>query len=174
MIGQGRKRHRGTAVRTVLCAGAIVLTMAYFACAQEPQAQPDNAPAPTAPPAFEPGFLHALSRWFDDSMGHIGLKSPGEVAKEATDRAKEAAETMVRLPTTRIIAGRQKCEPAANGAPDCQAAANVVCRSKGFTSGQSVDIESAQKCPAHVWLARRSPDPGECAMETFVTRAICQ
>jgi hypothetical protein len=168
-----------------LCAAAIML-LAQAAPAQEPQQEPAQAAGQRsahAPPP--PTLLHALARWFDESLATIGLHDvqgplgdvgarTGEAAKDAADVAVEAAGAVVRLPGTRVVTARQRCEPAGNGAPDCQTAANTVCRSRGFWSGRSVDIESAQKCPAQVWLSRRSPAPGECALETFVTRAICQ
>jgi hypothetical protein len=180
-----RSQYGMVAGRLSLCAAAVVLALAHAASGQEsqPQPQPDNA-APAAR-TNGLGLLDALGRMVDDSLGTIGLKDTrdavnelggraGETAKDAATTAKDAAETVVRLPATRIVTARQRCAPAANGAPDCQAAANAACRSKGFGSGRSVDIESAQKCPAHVWLSRRAPAEGECALETFVTRAVCQ
>jgi len=158
-------------------AAFIVLMLAQAASGQEPSRQPENEAAAQTRPA-EPGFLHALSRWFDASLANIGLKDTRGSINDLGDRAgaaaKDAAETVVRLPATRVVSSRQKCELAANGAPDCQAAATAMCKNKGFGSGRSVDIESARKCPAHVWLSRRAPAEGECALETFVTRAICQ
>ena len=176
--------HRRAASAWLWVAG-IVLLLAQAAPAQEPQSEPDHAAAQTRRHAEPPTLLHALARWFDESLANIGLNDAqnplhdmgartGETAKDAADVAMEAAGVVVRLPATRIVAARQRCELAGNGAPDCQAAANTLCRSKGFWSGRSADIESAQKCPAQVWLSRRSPAPGECALETFVTRAICQ
>jgi hypothetical protein len=168
-----------------LCAAGLGLLLTQAAPGQEPQPAPDNAATQTRPRTSEPNLLHALGRWFDESLANIGLNDAqgplgnmgartGEAARDATDAAIGAAEVVVRLPVTRVVAGRQRCDLAGNGAPDCQAAAAVVCRSKGFWSGRSVDIESAQKCPAQVWLSRRSPAPGECTLETYVTRAICQ
>jgi hypothetical protein len=170
------------------CVAGIVLLGAQFAPAEQGQTDPDTAATQARPRAPEPGLLHVLGRWFDESLANIGLNDPqgplgalgamgartGEAADGAAGAALGAAEVVIRLPSTRVVTARQRCDPAGNGAPDCQAAANAVCRSKGFWSGRSVDIESAQKCPAQVWLSRRSPDPGECTLETFVTRALCQ
>jgi hypothetical protein len=97
-----------------------------------------------------------------------------EAMKKAGDAAKEAATAMIRLPNTRVIEVREKCEAATNGAPDCRAAANTACRGKGFNNGQPVDIQTAQKCPATIWLSGRAPGDGECKLETAVTRAVCQ
>jgi hypothetical protein len=49
-----------------------------------------------------------------------------------------------------------------------------MCRTGGFSTGQSLDTQAVQKCPARVWLSGRVPQPGECSMEAFVNRAICQ
>lgn len=188
MIGaskMARSRSHPKVASVWLSAAGIVLLLAQAVPGQERQAEPDNAATQTRPRASGPGLLHALGRWFDESLANIGLNDAhgplgdvgartGEAAEGAAGVAIGAAEIVVRLPAMRIVTARQRCDPAGNGAPDCQAAANTVCRSKGFWSGRSVDIESAQKCPAQVWLSRRSPAPGECALETFVTRAICQ
>lgn len=101
-------------------------------------------------------------------------KEAAAAAAVAKDAAKDAADAVVRLPGTRVIEGRERCAAAANGAPDCRVAADAVCRGKGFASGKSMEIQSAQKCPARVWLSGRQPEPGECEMESFVTRAMCQ
>jgi hypothetical protein len=53
-------------------------------------------------------------------------------------------------------------------------AADAACRGKGFGSGRSLDTQSAQNCPPGVWLSGRLPATGDCPLETFVTRAICQ
>jgi len=100
------------------------------------------------------------------------------VAKQATavaaGAAEQAADTMKRLPTLRMVEGHELCEIAPNGAPDCRVAAATICKRHGFASGSSVDIQSAQKCSARVWLSGRTPDPGECETQSFVNRAVCQ
>jgi len=147
-------------------------------------------------------MLESIGRWFQDSFNRLKsdvrdargtLKDLGgrasSTAKEAADvakgaakgaaeaakgAAKDAADTVARLPHARVVDGRERCTIAANGAPDCRAAAEAVCRSKGFGSGTSLDIQSAQKCPARIWFSGRSPESGECPVESFVTRAMCQ
>ncbi len=105
-------------------------------------------------------------------------KNAADAAKDAAaatkEAAKTAADTVARLPHARVIDGRERCAVAANGAPDCRAAAEAVCRGKGVGSGTSLDIESAQKCPARIWFSGRPPESGECPVESFVTRAVCQ
>ena len=96
------------------------------------------------------------------------------VAKDAADGARGTASTVARLPLTRVVSGRERC-PAAGGGPDCRAATDALCRGKGYSSGTSVDVQSAQKCPAWVWLSGRSSSAeSECTTETFVMRAVCQ
>jgi hypothetical protein len=52
-------------------------------------------------------------------------------------------------------------------------AANAICKTKGFESGKSVDMTTAEVCPAQVYMAGRSTGP-DCHTETFVSRALCQ
>jgi hypothetical protein len=140
-------------------------------------------PAPVEPPAVDapppssrPGFLDALGRWFGDSRATIdsGVRSTQETLGTLGGQAKDAAGSVVAIPGTRVITGRQLCPPAANGAPDCQQGVDALCRAKGFQGGRTLDVTSAQRCPARVWIENRPPKEGECRMETFVTRAVCQ
>lgn len=94
-----------------------------------------------------------------------------KAAKEAAAAQKEAAEAFKNLANTRVIEGRQVCETAPNGSPDCQAAAEVICKGKGFTIGKSADITTARKCSARALLQR---DESECRTETVVIKAACQ
>jgi hypothetical protein len=159
--------------------------------ARPPAAQ---APAPEPPAAqpppntdYQPGFIDAFGRFIGESaaklnsqikstnetLGGIGSQT-SDAAKGAVGSAKDAAGTIMGLPNARIVTGRERCAAAPNGAPDCRAAADAACRSKGFASGRSLDTQSAQKCPARVWLSGRMPVEGDCSLETFVTRAVCQ
>ena len=164
---------------------------------QPPQtAQSQQQPAPE--PKAEPGVFESITRWFErgfnnmksgfkdakgniDNLGEkaattgktIGDKA-AEVGKNAADATKGAVDAVVKLPSARVIDGRERCETAPNGAPDCRAAALAICTAKGFAGGSSVDFVSAEKCPAAVWMNRRKAEPGECVTETFVTRAMCQ
>jgi hypothetical protein len=175
-----------------LIALACALSMSFAAVAQE-QAQPPSGPAAAPPaeqeslPPFRPGFLEALGRWLGDSkavvdsqikstqetIGGIGSQA-SDAAKDALGVARDAAGAVAGLPNARIVSGRERCEQAPNGAPDCRPAVGTLCRGKGFASGKSLDISSAQKCPAWVWLSGRKPAEGDCSVETFVTRAVCQ
>jgi hypothetical protein len=94
-----------------------------------------------------------------------------KAVKEAAAAQKEAAEAFKNLANTRIIEGRQACETAPNGSPDCQAAAEVICKGKGFSIGKSADITTSRKCSARALLQR---DESECRTETVVIKAACQ
>lgn len=94
--------------------------------------------------------------------------------KNAVDVSKDAAGAVMRLPNTRLVEMRERCDKAPNGAPDCAAAAATGCRAKGFTGGKSLDVTTAENCPAPTVLSRQKPNEGECPVETVVTRAVCQ
>ncbi len=136
--------------------------------------------------AEEPGFFGGIVRWFDRQASKIGsdFKDAGSqvenfgheagiAAKTTVEGAKDAAGAVARIPAARVVTGHEKCKVAPNGAPDCVAAANAVCKAKGFESGKSVDMTTAEVCPAQVYLSGRSSGAG-CHTETFVSRVLCQ
>ncbi len=162
-----------------VAAGAIVLSVA-MALAQEDANK--NAQAS----AEEPGFFSSIANWFDRQAAGIGshLKGAGSqvenfgheagiAAKTTVDSAKGVGDAVVKIPGARLVRGHEKCQNAPNGAPDCVAAANAMCKSKGFESGKSADMTTAEVCPAQVYLSGRSSGEG-CHAETFVSRALCQ
>jgi hypothetical protein len=167
-----------------------VPAVALAPAAQPPTSQPPAAQPPAAQPPnlnYQPGFIDVFGRFIGDSaakfnsqfksanqtLGDIGNQTT-DAAKDAVGNVKSAADSIIGLPNARIVTGRERCAAAPNGAPDCRAAADAACRSKGFASGRSLDTQSARKCPARVWLSGHLPADGECALETFVTRAVCQ
>jgi hypothetical protein len=126
-----------------------------------------------------------IGRWFDRSMTSIGdqFKNAGKgidsfnreaeiAAKTASGAAVDAADTVARLPKTRMVSGRQTCPITDNGAPDCGAAADLLCRARGLKSGTSVDVTSARECPTRALIQREAR--AECKNVTVVTRAMCQ
>jgi hypothetical protein len=185
---------RTTGFSLAICA----MLVAFSAFAPEARAEPQLNVVPPPPvaqppaalppnPTYQPGFIDVFGRFIGESAAKLNsqLKSTNETlgdlgnqtsdaAKGAVGTAKEAAGTIIGLPNARIVTGRERCAAAANGAPDCRSAADAACRSKGFASGKSLDTQSAQKCPARVWLSGHLPREGECPLETFVTRAVCQ
>jgi hypothetical protein len=139
------------------------------------EAQPEQS-APALPPSHRPGFLDALGRWFGDSKAAFDsqFKNTQEALGTMGSTARDAAGSVIAIPGTRVITGRQLCPPAANGAPDCQPGVDALCRAKGFQTGRSLEVTSGQRCPARVYIENRPPKEGECRMETYVTRAMCQ
>ncbi|MGH6726967.1 MAG: hypothetical protein ACREB8_10545 [Pseudolabrys sp.] len=164
---------------TCICAGAILFTAA-LALAQERAG--DNARRAAA----EPHLFGGIARWFDRQAAKIGsgFKDAGSqvenfgheagiAAKTTVAGAKGAADSVARIPSARVVKGHVKCKVAPNGAPDCLAAAHALCRTKGFESGKSVDMTTAEVCPAEVYLSGRNSGAG-CHAETFVSRVLCQ
>ena len=162
----------------VRSAGAFVVVLGLVvgpAAAQERQ-----------PAKAEPGMFESASRWLDEQVSKIGSTfkdagrkvesfghEAGVAAKTTVEGAKDAAGAVARIPTARVVDGHEMCQNAPNGAPDCVAAATKMCKAKGFESGKSADMTTADVCPAQVYLSGRSSGPG-CRTETFVSRALCQ
>ena len=151
--------------------------------AQEPQrTQPDlpaAAPAP-APRQGEAGPFGTIGRFIDNSLLGLalGFKGAREQVDDLTGRAhgvaKDAAGAVTRLRKPGVVAGRELCPTAPNGAPDCAAATIAMCRANGFESGSSIDMQTEEKCPPQVWATARPPAENECRLESYVTRALCR
>jgi hypothetical protein len=138
-----------------------------------PAVTPPPPPAP-ARPAHNPGFLEELGKVLKDSASHLSSSWKGsqKTLEDLNAKTKDATESLTRVQS--VITGRTACPMTANGAPDCVVAAEQLCKGKGFKTGKSLDIETAEKCSAKVYLYGRTGAPGECRTENFVTRAICQ
>jgi len=187
---------RGQATSFMFASGALAAGIFLFAgLAGAQEMTPAQRPSP--PPAsntYQSGMLDGVRRWFKDSFSRLSpsadsargtLASWGEqaggaakeaagAARQAGDAAKDAADAVARLPNSRVVEARARCMIAANGAPDCRTVAVSLCKAKGFGSGASLEIQATQKCPARVWLSGRAPDPGECAPQAILLRAVCQ
>ena len=167
--------------------------------AQEDATSPAAASLPAQPPPVQKhGFLNDLGHWWNQSFADFNAKmkaarekledfnkkqndtakdaatSTQQALKNAAQATKDAATAVARLPSTRVLELRDRCAPAANGAPDCQTAATNACRKHGFNSGQPMDVRTSQECPAAVLLSGRMPAAGECPEETVILRAVCQ
>jgi len=164
---------------------------------QAPAPAPGASPAQPSP-ANKPGFLHQLEVWWNDSFSDFNAKMKSakdklddynkqqdktaketsaateQALKDAAQATKDAATAVVKLPITRVFEFHERCQVAGNGAPDCQTTATNVCRTKGFDSGQPLDISTSQECPARVMLSGRPPVEGECKDVTFILRAVCR
>lgn len=158
------------------------------------QPGPSDVPQPVppaqaaTPPAQKEGFFDALGKWWDksaaewdsemkklkssiDETNARNAKAAADATRDAVTATKDATDALIKFPTTRIIEGKERCLLAPNGSPDCNAAAEKICKGKGFASGKSADIESARKCSARALLSRNEAD---CVNETTVIRAACQ
>src|SRR4029077_17317514 len=140
---------------------AALMLMSALAVAQD-QATP-------AQTSRESGFLAAVSRWFREQTATVnssfedarkkvdGFNSAaGNAAKTTVEGAKDAAGAIARIPSARAVSGHEKSHLAANGVRDCVSSANIMCKAKGFESGKSVDMTTADVCPAKVYMSGRS------------------
>ena len=157
-----------------------------------PSGPPAVAPAPAPPPATEgPGLAGVFGTWLQQGMTSMGngfdammgaakgaANAASSVAKGAADAAKGAADIAVdgvtKLPVAGVASGREQCAIAGNGAPDCQVAAEALCRARGFGTGASVDFVTAEKCQPPYRASGRDTPEGACTLEHFVTRALCK
>jgi hypothetical protein len=171
------KKPAARSVVFSLFAGAVML-MSAMAEAQEGRSSQRERE--------DLGLFGNIGRWFDEQGEKFGStfkdtgkgvenfgREAGVAAKSTVSGAKDAADAVVRIPGTRVISGHAKCHNAPNGAPDCVAAANSVCKAKGFETGKSLDMTTAVVCPPKVLLSG-SRGGAECKDETFVSRALCQ
>ncbi|HEY6992578.1 MAG TPA: hypothetical protein VH397_02615 [Xanthobacteraceae bacterium] len=125
-------------------------------------------------------MVETFGRWLEE--GTTRFKSDMQGAQETFDKlgsqtfdaAKDTTGAVIGLSNVRVVAARERCAPAQNGSPDCEAAADALCRGKGFQTGKSLDTQSEFKCPAKVLLERRTPNEANCPTEIFVTRAMCR
>ena len=117
-------------------------------------------------PSYQPGFIDAVGRWLDEGAAKLKSEMQGaqenfdKLGSQARDAAKDAPPASSRLPGSRVVSGRVRCEAAPNGAPDCLTAANSVCRARAFQGGKSLDTQSELKCPAELLLEGRTPSGG--------------
>src|SRR5262245_56137609 len=96
----------------------------------QPQA-PQDQPAPQPTPE-NPGLIHEMGKLIDKLKPSI--KSPSETVDDLNARAKGAAQdagdALSRLKPGTPVSGRTICPPATDRTPDCQAAADWLCKNK--------------------------------------------
>jgi hypothetical protein len=171
--------RRTQLARLAPLAAVFLCGLTLLSALADPQTTTQNSPQ-------DDGFLATISRWFKEQTATVNSSlqnarkkvegfnnAASDAAKTTVEGARDAADVIARIPSARAVSGHEKCQLAANGAPDCVAAANAMCKTKGFDSGKSVDMTTADVCPAKVYLSGRSTGP-ECTTETFVSRALCQ
>ena len=111
----------------------------------------------------------ANNKAISDQAAKMG-QGAADVGKGAADATVSAMGAVAKLPTARMMSGRERCIAAPNGAPDCVSAAEALCRKHGFASGKSMDFTSAEECPIKTLLGQAE----ECTTVTFISRAMCQ
>lgn len=177
-------RKRAARIAAALAITVMAATSAWpqqrlqMAPAQQPApqaAEPLSSPPAPEPPRGNPGLVEEIGKLLKDSASGLSstLPSPKEALDNLNAGAKGASDGLKRiapLPSQAMVSGRALCPLAANGAPDCKAGAEQLCREKGYKDGSSVDIESTQKCSAKAYFSGQ----GACRTENFVTRAVCQ
>jgi hypothetical protein len=142
-----------------------------------PQPPPAGAAPPSASTDQQHGFFDNLGRWWHDSVADFNAKLKEQQSK-LDDFNKKSAEAMSNaasaLQTTKVIEIHEPCAIAGNGAADCATAAVNACKGKGFKDGQPLDVRTAEKCNASLWVSGQPSTPADCPVETVVLRAACQ
>jgi hypothetical protein len=140
-------------------------------------AQDEPSPSPP-PPAREenPGLINEMGKLFEKSLSILPtLKSPQQTMENLNSGTKDAGESLSRLAKpSSMVAGRMACPVSTNGAPDCKAGADKLCRTKGYKEGKSLNTDSAQTCSPKVFIPGRTRKPDDCRTDNYVTSALCQ
>lgn len=174
------KRQLSSLLCAGLCAGGLVLSVAVVSAQDSKQSSKNDKDTSESSNLFGD-----IGRWFDKSFSSIGdqFKNAGEgidqfnheagvAAKTTAGGVADAADSVARIPKTRMVSGHQTCPLSDNGAPDCNAAAEKLCKAKGMKSGTSLNVTSARECPPRAILQKEAR--AQCKDVTFVTRAMCQ
>ena len=143
----------GSGFRSKLC-GVSLAAMRLFApvraharmaqCADRPSCRQPPPPASLAPRPRRSrrrphrhrsaggGLIEKLGDWLRDSADGVssGLKG---TQQRIDDINKGTLDTLSRIPVAGFASGRSLCPRAANGAPDCYAATDKLCKEKGYT-----------------------------------------
>lgn len=150
--------------------------------------------AHAAPRAENPGLINEIGKLLERRQPLFPpltlpqpQQPPPEPAPAAVEHAGPSGEPApkskpdnggpprIDLKIPSMQTGREKCPVAANGASDCKAAADTLCRAHGYREGKSTDTDATQKCSAEaLLLSGRKSQPGACRTDYFVTRAWCQ
>ncbi|PZA10528.1 hypothetical protein DNX69_14280 [Rhodopseudomonas palustris] len=194
-----RMSRRCFVPRSVVFAAAAVLATVlsvasaaaqHIAPSPPPADQPSPAPAPSH--SDNPGLVNEIKKLLKTpssllpstsllpSFGRDSKDTPTPPAPTTPPQAASPAPappppTPQSLPMVpEVVGGHQICPVVQGSGPDCQAAADILCRSKGYRLGKSLGVDSTEKCSAKVLIPGRSRQPGDCRTENFVTRAWCQ
>ena len=176
----GNLMRQPIAIAMVVMSATAVPDLAWAQATTQPAPSAQGAPAQPAPEQSEPAPPdHPAAKENPGLFNEIGklLEKPASMLptlKSPRETIDDAADALSRLAKSPGVKGRVGCPAAANGAPDCKAAADKLCQSKGFKEGKSLDVDTTRNCSAKALLSGRKPEESECRTETYVTRAVCQ
>jgi hypothetical protein len=175
-IARCNSRPATAAVALLMSMIATGVAWPQTAPSAPPSSPAVQAPAQQAPPEENPGLLHEMEKMFEKSLSILPtVKSPGETVDDLNATAKDTGDALSRLAKpSSMVSGRMVCPVSANGAPDCKAGADKLCRSKGFKEGKSLNGDSAETCSPKVLIPGRARKPDDCRTDNYVTRALCQ
>jgi len=145
-------------------------------------------PALAEAPTEKRGLLNGFGKWWDQSIADWKAKLKEQQTKlnafnkQSADAAKDAADATQQamknaadaLRPSHVIEIQQTCPIAGNGAADCATAATNVCKAKGFSTGQPLDVRTAEKCADSLWVSGQTPTAADCPVETVLLRVACQ
>jgi hypothetical protein len=191
MFDRTARSRAGIRASLVVAMMAMAVSGAAFSQGKPPAPPAANDAAPAVPPAPDqpasavapprgdnPGLFNEIGKLFDNPSSMLPslptLKSPKEAIDDFNARTKDAADGLSRLTSPLVVRGRVACPVTANGGPDCKAASDKLCQTKGFKEGKSLDTDQAQACSAAALLSGGNKEPGNCRTENYVTRALCQ
>lgn len=176
-ISNRRLRRRLVPRRVGIFTAAMLATalLGIPALAQNYAPPADRPPPPPPARTNNPGLVDEIQKLLKTPSSLLPstslLPSFGSDSKEAPPPAPAASSAPI-VPS--MVSGRQVCPAAPGSGPDCQAAADILCRSKGYGGGKSLGVDATEKCSAKVLIPGRPREPGDCRTENFVTRAWCQ
>jgi len=154
-------------VETGFAQGAPVPPIAPLAPRDEPA-----VPQGSQPPRSEPSFVDKLGDLIKDSVDGMSSTLKG-TQRSIEDLNKGTMDNLSRLPVTGFAVGRAVCTRADNGAPDCRSASDRLCQEKGYKTGQSLEIQTAENCNPRVFIPGHQRRPDDCRTDNYVTRASC-
>jgi hypothetical protein len=138
------------------------------------QSPPSDQPAPEAAPD-NPGLVHEMGKLFDKIMPRSPSQTLDDFNSRAKDAAKSTGDALSRLARPgSMVSGRMICPVVAGGTPDCKAAADKLCQSKGYKEGKSLNGDAAETCSPKVMIPGRQRKPDDCRTDNYVTTALCQ
>lgn len=186
--------QRCAVVIGLLAPGAALSQFAPLAPAEPP---PARAATPSPQPPENPGLVDEIQKLIKNPSSILPDLKLGSDDKPPAAPSPEAAPTASPPPLAAspasppappspppppasstslvpgLVTGRQACPDTGNG-DDCKAAAEALCKAKGYQGGRSLGVDATEKCSAKLLIPGRARQPGDCKTENYVTRAWCR